>query len=133
MSCQKNLNRNTLKVLAGSENASSIKFLNLMFTKASYNGIVALWDSPTFGRLVNGSPVYERHTGTPVSIIEIEIGHTVAYEQYTQGLFKYPLPLRQDFEITYGHRGVGETWTMTGYKQIKLLDHGEELASNRTK
>ncbi len=127
LSSQENLDNDILKVLADRKNAGAIQFLNLMSTNAGYSGIVELWNSLTFGSLVADSPTYELHTGVPVSIIEIEIGHTRVYKQYKKGLFDYPLPLLGDFEITYGHRGVGEPWKTVGYKQIKLLDHGKEL------
>lgn len=130
-SFQENLDSNILKVLAGRKSAGAIQFLNLMSTNAGYAGIVELWKSPTFGSLVSDSPTYERHTGVPVSTIEIEIGHTRAYKQYEKGLFAYPLPLLGDFEITYGHRCVGEPWNTFGYKRIRLLDYGKELAIKR--
>lgn len=132
-SLQDNLNSDTLKVLANTDNAGAIRFLDVMSTNATYNGIVALWNSSTFGSLVADSPTYERHTGVPVSIIEIEIGHTKLYEQYQSRSFDYPLPLLANFEITYGHRGIGESWKTKGYKQIKLLDHGKELAKRSKK
>ena len=129
LSNQEHLDSKVLKDLANSENAGAIRYLNLMSTNASYSGIVALWNSSTFGSLVSDSPTYERHTGVPVSIIEIEIGNTKLYEQYQKKLFNYPLPLLGNFEITYGHRCVGKPWKEIGYKQIILLDHGKELGA----
>jgi hypothetical protein len=127
MSDQKYLDRSVLGELANSENASAIRYLNLMSTSACYCGIVELWKSSTFGSLVSDSPTYEQYTGTPISIIEIEIGHTKLHKQYKKRLFAYPLPLLKDFDITFGHRCIGTPWQSTGYKQIKLLDHGKEL------
>ena len=102
-----------------------------MSTNASYNGIVALWNSSTFGTIVSDSPTYERHTGTPMATINIEIGNTQLYEQYQKKLFNYPLPLLGNFEITYGHRCMGEPWKTIGYKQIILLDHGKQLKESK--
>jgi len=127
MSDQMYLNREVLGDLANSENASAIRYLNLMSTSTAYCGIVELWKSSTFGSLISDSPTYEQYTGTPISIIEIEIGHTTLHKQYQKKLFDYPLPLLKDYDITYGHRCVGTPWQRTGYKQIKLLDHGREL------
>lgn len=127
LSDQENVNDHTIEILAKSKNASAINTLDLMFTDVGYNGIVALWKSETFGSLVSDSPTYERHTGKPVSIIEIEIGHTKLMRQYRKCLFSYPLPLREEFPITFGHMGMGKSWQLIGYKQIKLLNHGKEL------
>lgn len=130
LSGQDNMNDKTILTLANSPNAKAITNLNLKSTNVGYNGIVALWKSETFGSLVSDLPTYERYTGKPVSVIEIEIGHTKLIEQYKRSLFAYPLPLRAEFQITFGHMGIGKTWTLTGYKQIKLMNHRKELEAN---
>jgi hypothetical protein len=131
LSKQKNVTDEILKQLAESKRASAIQSLDLMSTSAGYSGIVALWNSSTFGSLVRGSPIYEIHTGKPVSVIKIEVGHTRVIKQYEEKKFAYPLPLHKDFEIIYGHKGIGNKWKITGYKQIKLFDHGEELETQQ--
>lgn len=127
MSDQDSVDSEVIKELARSEKGGAIRFLDLMSTPTGYSGVVELWKSPTFGNLVNDSPTYERSTGTPLATIKIEIGHTRLLKQYKKRLFDYPLPLLENFEITYGHGGMGKSWKEIGYKQIKLLDHGEEL------
>jgi hypothetical protein len=125
------LDNDILKELALSSNASAIVYLNCHSTKITYNGLVALWNSPTFGCLVSDSPTYHRATGTPMATIKIEIGGTKALKQYQEGRFKYPLPLRGNFEITYGHRCLGEPYTLFGYKQIILLEDGKEILAKK--
>lgn len=116
-----------LEILAKSENASAITYLDLSSTRIGYNGIIQLLKSSTFGSLISDSPTYEKHTGVPVSIIKVEIQNTRCYEQYKKKLFKYPLPLIRDFNITYGHRLIGKQYKNFGYKQIILLNYGKEL------
>ena len=127
LSSQQHLDSNILKDLANSENLGAIRYL--MSTNAGYYGIVELWKSSTFGSLVSDCPTYERHTGTPLATIKIEIGNTRLYEQYQKKLFKYPLPLLRDFEITFGHQCLGQPGKTMGYKQIILFDHGKELGT----
>ena len=124
---QKECDNDILSNLANNTQSGAIRSLNFMSTNITYNGIVKLWNSSIIGSLVSDLPTYERYTGVVVSIIEVEIGNTPCYKQYQHKLFKYPLPLLRDFEITYGHRCIGEVYNMIGYKQIKLLDHGKEL------
>ena len=126
---QSNIDNNIVTHLAKSENASAIKFLNLMSTNVGYSGIIELLKSDSFGSLVSDYPKYEPHLGMPISTIKIEIGQTRLSEQYKRGLFTYPLPLIRDFEITYGHRclGLSQPLKKKGYKQIQLFDHGNEL------
>lgn len=133
LSDQGQVDNDILRCLAGTKNAGGIRFLDLMSTNVGYNGIVDLLKSETFGCIINALPTYERQTGLPVSIIEIEIGNTPLYDRYKRKLFNYPLPFRDDFEITYGHKylGIGKPWSACGYKQIKLLYCGKELKSQK--
>jgi len=125
------IDNDVLKEIAASPTTAAINYLNLQSTNVSYNGIVALWNSLSLGSLVSDVPTYERHTGNPIVKISIEVGNTKVIKQHQQKLFTYPLPLLRDFEITYGHRGLGESWKMFGLKQIILLNNGVELASNK--
>lgn len=119
-----------LSCMALSHNAAAIIYINCMNTRIGYSGIVELWNSTKFGSLCSDPPTYEIHTGHPVVLIKIEISGTRALEQYNKKLFKYPLPLLNNFKITYGHRCVGESYKKYGYKQIILLDCGKELVRN---
>lgn len=128
LSHQENLNSDVIKELARSQNAGAIRYLNLSSTDVGYAGINELLRLPTFGSLVRDSPTYHRTLSGPVSTVKIEIGNTRVLRQYENKKFKYPLPLLRDFEITYGHNCLGEPYKMFGYKEIILLDHGQELS-----
>jgi len=135
---QKNLTNQHLKMLADSPHAASIIRLNLKWCeKISYEGIVALLKSPTFGSRRDEEPVYDRRYNKPISIIEVEIGHTRARDQFElcvkpSGKKIFPLPLVDDFNIKYlssswdsgdskGHR------SKLGLKRIVITDHDEIL------
>lgn len=120
---------NVLYCLSKKE-SGAIHYIDISDTNIGYNGIIAVWKSNYIGSLISDIPTYERHTGTPVSVIKIEIAGSRAYTQYQKQLFKYPLPLLKDFTITYGHLCVGNSYDLIGYKQVILLYMGKELNSN---
>jgi len=127
---QNQCDNDILLALSNSVNSGALRYINLISTNISYNGIVKLWNSDIIGCLISDVPTYEKHTGHPISVVEIEIGNTPLYKQYKNKKFKYPLPLLGNFEITYGYRCMGEPYQRYGLKQIKLLDCGKELTSN---
>jgi hypothetical protein len=123
MSYRENVDSDVVKELATSKNAHSIDYLDLRSTRVGFNGIIGLWDSSTFGHISNDSVTYERHTGSPLRTINIEIADTLLYKQYKKKKFEYPLPLLRDFMfMPYGE------YKVYGYKQIILLEYGKELA-----
>lgn len=117
-----------VQVLAQCKKAHSITSLNLAHTSVGYAGIVELLKSPSFGSLRCDQPLFEPHTETPISIVNVEIAFTRAFEQYIAGKFKYPLPLLENFCIFYGNIQRGPFYSKLGYKQVRLLCNGEELA-----
>lgn len=125
------IDNDILEELANNDNASAIINLDCHSTGISYNGIVALWNSMSFGSLSSsGMPTYNKHTGVPMITINIEVGNTKVIDQHKNKRFKYPLPLLDGFEVTYGHRCIGKPYTLFGYKKIILLDNGQELERN---
>ena len=124
---QKQCDNDILLALSNSVNSGALRYINLISTNITYNGLIKLWNSSIIGCLISDVPTYETHTGYPISVIEIEIGNTPLYKQYKDKKFKYPLPLLRNFEITYGYRCMGKPYQLYGYKQIKLLDRGKEL------
>lgn len=135
---QKNLENQHLQMLADSPCAASIIHLNLKWCKKiSYEGIVALLKSPTFGSRRDEEPVYDRRHNKPISIIEVEIGHTHASDQFElcvkpNGKKIFPLPLVGDFNIKY----LSSSWdsgdstshrSKLGLKKITITDHGDIL------
>ena len=124
------VDNDVLQELTISENSSAIIKLNCYGTGISYNGIVKLWNSMSFGKLSSEYPTYEQYTGKPVVTIEIEVGNTKIIDQHKLNRFQYPLPLLRDFEITYGHKCIGEPYNTYGYKKIVLMNNGKELERN---
>lgn len=127
LSEQEDLDSDIIKELAHSENVGAVKFLDVSSTNVGYAGINELLRSSEFGSLVSDTPTYHRTLPGAVHTIKVEIANTKCLEQYKNKKFKYPLPLIRDFEITYGHRCMGEPYMKYGYKEIILLENGKEL------
>ena len=136
---QKNLENRHLQMLADSPDAAGIIRLNLKWCKKiTYEGIVALLKSPTFGsQREDEAPVYDRRYNKPISIIKVEIGHTRACDQFEScvkpsGKKIFPLPLVDDFNIKYlsssWDSGDSKSYRLKlGLKKIIITDHGEIL------
>lgn len=119
------MNDEKLAILANYSQSGEIKYLNLSNSDITYDGIVSLWRSKTFGGIRYDDPIYERYYNLPVSVIKLEIKNTPALDQYKkftrQGKNIFPLPLRKDFTIIYKNE------KQIGFKEIVLLNNGKMI------
>lgn len=132
LSCQRSLNDNHLQCLAGLPQAETITTLNLENTNVTYEGIAALWRSPSIGRRREDQLVYDNFYNLPLSIVTVEIGNTPAMAFYEEVFNKhgkkiYPLPLRNNFEMVHLNPYTRRYEQRSGFKKILLTNHGKPI------
>ena len=121
------MNDEKLAILANYSKDLKCKYLNLSNSDVTYDGIVLLWRSKTFGSVSDDEPIYERYYNLQVSVVKIEIKNTPALKQYNELLIKgkkiFPLPLRKNFDIIYFNSDEKQI----GFKDIILLNCGKVI------
>lgn len=132
LSNQENLNDDHLKKLACNPKLLRVDSLDLKNTNVGYSGIVALLKSDTLSSIRYGEAIYYRYYNKAVSIVNVDIDNTRALKEYEErrqkGINTFPLPLRDDFEISY-HRYSEKyiTETKSGIKEVIVKINEKEI------